>query len=80
MAERNWKRIEKGLPKGHTWRCKHPKKLGKTGRGIGGIVTRVKEEIEEEKEKESQNEERDWMIKTSQLERGKVEHINDLYK
>lgn len=55
-------KIEKRLLKIYNWKCRDAKKLRKKGRGIGCIVTGVREGIEEIEEKESQNEEREWMM------------------
>jgi hypothetical protein len=42
VEERNWKKIEKKLPKEYKWERKWAKGEKKRGRAAGGILTEVK--------------------------------------
>lgn len=54
VEEKDWKKMEKRLPKGYKWKCCYAKRESKRGRAKGGIITGVKisEIIESEKYKE----------------------------
>ncbi|XP_018406609.1 PREDICTED: uncharacterized protein LOC108782751 [Cyphomyrmex costatus] len=47
VEQKKWNKIKRKLPKGFTWKCQAAKRKNRKGRAMGGIITGVREGIEE---------------------------------
>lgn len=47
VEEKGWTKIKESLPRGFRWECQTAKRLKKKGRAIGGVITGVREGLEE---------------------------------